>query len=391
MSNCYDMGGNFYENRLCSSLSETECPAPPVTGSCCHPKISYVNEEGVFPVQCLNALSESKCNLLQGKWSQSTSCSDLSETQCGSWGACCYYDGTIERCSSMLEDDCFAVSGTWTKDEICANVECAPVESGGCCLTTKQSNGLITPVNCVDDRQEFQCLSLGGTWMKDKLCGDMTETECPPLTQIKGACCIKTSDGQTQSASCKNDMTAVNCATLGGFFHASQQCNALSSEVCPVPEPTGSCCHPKVSYVNESGVFPVRCLDALTEYKCKLLQGTWNQAYDCSGLGDSCPEYGACCHETGCVNWLDENDCQKNFRGNFFGGQKCDALSREQCSSLSCMQIDPSSYGPCTNLLGFGFSGFDCVEVRGCKCDSNVDPTCSHIFSSYDECVRECG
>ncbi|MFH2093165.1 MAG: hypothetical protein ABIJ31_12450, partial [Pseudomonadota bacterium] len=349
-SECADAGGSFFSNRQCSDLTSEECPVPVPTGACCHPKISYVNESGVFPVQCLDSLTEYKCKLLQGSWYEAEKCKDLSATECPPFGACCYDDSTTgtKKCANwMLESNCDKLSGSFSANQQCSELTSEQCELvlpsvGACCLSENASS----QVRCIDARTIAQCKAVGGNWYEKQTCSELTDNQCPPLPEASGACCKTTvsKDGST-TADCNDDVTATKCADNGGSFFADRQCSGLTLEECPVPVPTGACCHPKISYVNESGVFPVQCLDSLTEYKCKLLQGSWYQDYACGDLTETqCASFGACCYEenneTKCANWMLETNC-KRLEGNFYADLQCSELTEKQCP------VTPSSVGAC--------------------------------------------
>ncbi len=371
-SDCSDAGGSLYANRLCSDLTSEECPRPAAVGSCCHPKISYVNESGVFPVQCLNSLTEYKCKLLQGTWNEGGICEDLSEEECPSYGGCCYNDGTADKCANwMLKTNCDKLSGTFHPNEKCSDLTgtsgCpGPVSTGACCLT---SSGLSTSVRCLDARTLAQCTALGGTWHEEDACADLTYAQCPEVAELSGACCVSYGSGSSATAHCLDSMTGSDCSDAGGSLYANRLCSDLTSEECPRPAAVGSCCHPKISYVNESGVFPVQCLNSLTEYKCKLLQGTWSEAGICEDLTEEeCPPYGACCYtdtSTGmkkCANWMLKTSCDK-LSGTFH--------PNETCAKAEC--VDPPVVSAC--CLTIADSGaitpVRCIDARTrIQCDS---------------------
>ncbi len=364
-SACSDAGGSLYANRLCSDLTSEECPRPAAVGSCCHPKISYVNESGVFPVQCLNSLTEYKCKLLQGTWNEGGICEDLSEEECPSYGGCCYNDGTADKCANwMLETNCDKLSGTFHPNEKCSDLTgtsgCpGPVSTGACCLT---SSGLSTPVRCLDARTLAQCTALGGFWHEEEACADLTYAQCPEVAELSGACCVSYGSGSSATANCFDSMTGSACSDAGGSLYANRLCSDLTSEECPRPAAVGSCCHPKISYVNESGVFPVQCLDSLTEYKCKLLQGAWSEAGICADLTEEeCPPYGSCCYKdtstgmTKCANWMLETSCAK-LSGTFH--------PNETCAQAGC--VDPPVVSACclTTEDSDAITPVRCIDAR---------------------------
>ena len=392
ISNCTDAGGTFYAERQCSDLSASECPVAAPTGACCHPKISYVNESGVFPVQCLDSLTEYKCKLLQGTWTESTNCADLED--CAPYGACCYHDAAsnTDKCANwMLEESCVKLSGSFHANETCADVGCVqPPVTSACCLS---ESGISSAVRCIDNRTETQCTSLGGTWFEPTdgetpiYCSELTDEQCP-RPQLTGACCRTiVDDNGVTATSCADDVNSPDCSDSGGTFYFNRQCSDLSPEECPVTPATGSCCHPKISYVNESGVFPVQCLDSLTEYKCKLLQGTWTESLDCDELAD-CPPYGACCYNDGtqdkCANWMLEESCDK-LSGTFYPNNTCAeaACVTPPITSACCLSesgissavrcIDNRTETQCTTLGGTWFEPTDGVTPISCSELSDED------------------
>ncbi|GEM_PF-2716763 len=314
---CSEAGGTYFINRDCIDLSTSECPVVQ-TGSCCHPKISYVNEEGVTPVRCLDKLTEYKCKILQGQWSYNDTCAEVGEEGlCPAYGACCYEDDGIKKCANwMLEVDCKKLTaGVFSPDLKCDQVECQP--RGACCHPddTEVIDGIVTKIPCIDALRQSECEGKNGQWTEDATCEEQaTEGTCLP----QGACCQ--SDGN-----CFEAESEEQCIGETGSFHANRLCDGLGC----VPA-TGACCHPKISYVNEEGVTPVRCLTSLTEYKCKILQGQWTMGLTCDDLADQelCPPYGACCYEADgikkCANWMLEADCMKLTGAVFNAELRCD-------------------------------------------------------------------
>ncbi|MCP3875390.1 MAG: hypothetical protein GY699_19830, partial [Desulfobacteraceae bacterium] len=181
---------------------------------------------------------------------------------------------------------------------------------GSCCYTVDEN--CVPVYHCDDNVSERVCINeLYGTFNKDTLCSNLTPDECPMGNDL-GACCQTMVSGGITTAVCNDNLTETKCDDNSGSFFSNVECSDLTPEECPLPEPTGSCCHPKISYVNEDGVFPVQCLDNLTEYKCKLLQGTWDETQACADLDETeCPPFGACCYDDGgttkCANWMLES------------------------------------------------------------------------------------
>ncbi|NWH05249.1 hypothetical protein, partial [Desulfobacter latus] len=247
------------------------CPVPAPVGSCCHPKISYVNESGVFPVQCLDSLTEYKCDLLQGTWSESHSCDDLTEAQCSPYGACCYDDNGTAKCANgMLKSNCTKLSGTFFADRQCgelSNTECdtTPEPEGACCLTATANDGSRLPVRCVDARTQIQCNTLGGTWYKNQACKELTTEQCPSLDNPTGACCSLT---LYREYTCTDNITKEMCSS----FKTSEFYENLSCLNLPENSPCygnnislGVCCGPYGG-----------CLESVTTpTECIKMEGIW--------------------------------------------------------------------------------------------------------------------
>jgi len=293
-SECADAGGSFFSGRQCSDLTSEECPVPTPTGSCCHPKISYVNESGVFPVQCLDSLTEYKCKILQGSWSKNQSCADLSESECAPFGACCYDDSTTgtKKCANwMLESNCDKLSGSFSADQQCSELtseQCQLVlpSVGACCLSENASS----PVRCIDARTIVQCKAVGGNWYEKQACSELTDKQCPPLPETSGACCqtMVSKDGST-TAVCNDDVTDTKCADSGGSFFTDRQCSDLTEKQCPVNPPSvGACCLSEIS--TGPSTVPVGCMDLKTQDQCRSLGGIWFEETACSMLNKAqCP------------------------------------------------------------------------------------------------------
>ena len=355
---CGLLQGTFFEGSACANLSQEQCPknttTPPASsGSCCHPKISYVNESGVFPVQCLDGLSEYKCGLLQGTYNTGTACDELGAL-CPALGSCCYPNGTVNSCKNSVV----------------------------------QAN----------------CTSLGGTFHANRMCANLSETECP--VDIKGACCDPKISYVNESGvfpvDCLDNLSANKCGLLAGTWFASATCDSLTATQCPakaipLPDPTGACCKPKISYVNESGVFPVQCLDSLTQYKCGLLQGSWFEGEGCSNLSQvQCPPIdpaGACCvydeksSSSTCHDWRLASEC-KSMDGNFYQSKKCSDLTDAQCPKIdpkgACCNpkisyvnesgvfpvkcLDDLAESKCDALAGSWFEGKGCSDLGESQC-----------------------
>ncbi len=404
---CGLLQGTFFSGSGCDSLSETQCPkktATPqnTTGSCCHPKISYVNESGVFPVQCLDALTESKCSQLQGTYHEGTGCDALGAL-CPALGSCCYPNGSVNSCkNSVTQANCTALGGAFHENRMCSNLsetECPSEIKGACCdpkisyinesgiypvdcldnisdykcgllqgtwfglstcasLTTLQCPAKATPlpdptgacckpkisyvnesgvfpVQCLDALTAYKCGLIQGTWFEGDGCSGLSSTQCPPIDQT-GACCAY--DEKSSSSTCYDGRLSSECKNLGGNFYQSKKCSELTDAQCPQPDPRGACCNPKISYVNESGVYPVQCLDDLAESKCDMLAGSWSEGKECSDLSESqCPTLGACCYISSpaaqiysCKSSTTSTEC-KSLGGSFYASQSCSGLSANVC------------------------------------------------------------
>jgi hypothetical protein len=54
--------------------------------------------------------------------------------------------------------------------------------------------------------------------------------------------------------------------------------------------------------------------------------------------------------------------------------------------NATCTDVS-ADYGDCTSLLGYGFTGQDCVQLAGCSCD----PNCADIHPDLAGCLAGCG
>ena len=97
--------------------------------------------------------------------------------------------------------------------------------------------------------------------------------------------------------------------------------------------------------------------------------------------------------------WTD-SECPKN--GMCIGAQICACGNNcfapdkgGKCSTgpigggaSKCKTINPSGYGLCDMLMGYGFDGKACVTVSGCGCKGT---TCEGIYKTQAACDKECG
>jgi hypothetical protein len=313
---CTDLDGVF-------NPGKTQCDEliPYPVGACCHPKISYVNESGVFPVKVLDELTEYKCGLLQGTWFEDRKASTLTQQECPELGSCSYMEGTVRECDiGKTESECNDLNGIFNANSNkCEEIVVSVL--GACChpkISYVNESGVFL-VRVLNNLTEYKCGLLQGTWFEDKQASALTQEECPTI----GAC----SYFEGNDRECATGKTEPECVNLDGVFNPNKtQCDEL------IPYPVGVCCHPKISYVNESGVFPVHLVDPVTEYKCKLLQGNWFEEETRETITDEmCPPYGSCQYVdptngmNKCIDHMLESNCEE-LDGTFNARTLCSVL-----------------------------------------------------------------
>ena len=319
--------GNLVDGDSCNS----DCTLPSAKGACIHPKISWVNENGVFPVDCLDNQTEYKCNLLQGdNFEVNSLCDNLNFEH---YGSCEYINDDNENtCSNiLLKSACDNLDGTFIVDNRCVvavcgngivdlgeecddgnlvdgdscNSNCTLPPAKGACIYPKISwtneNGVF-PVDCLDNQTEYKCnLLQGDNFVVNSLCDNLNFDHygsCEYINENNEVTCINgllnsncdnlegrwTESGRCVPVVCGDGIVNLNEECDDGNLFDGDSCNSD----CTLPPVQGACIHPKISYVNESGIYPVECLDNLTEYKCNLLQGvSFNEGEICkSRIGE---------------------------------------------------------------------------------------------------------
>ena len=377
---CQTLGGEFFLGRDCSNLTSSECSSARPTGSCCHPKISYVDETGIYPVRCLDSLTEHKCGLLQGSWGQSMHCSALGQA-CPPYGACCYSeDGQYKCANNNLETNCHQLSGTFTPEKQCDEVECqAPqAPTGSCChpkISYVDENG-IHPVRCLDSLTEHKCGLLQGSWGQSMHCSALGQA-CPPY----GACCYS-EDGQYK---CANNNLETNCHQLAGTFNPEKKCDnrgykTPSLQQNKKPVDSGACCAIKVDRAE--------CIDSMMKEECTNIGGEFHQDKECNQvrceiLAEPEPE-GACCimyeNRVECREWVSQDECLK-MGGEFTVYMSCDEIKcvdLERKEGACCIREDDSAYcrewvsqDECVKMGG-EFSPLITCQETGCEKDSHI-------------------
>lgn len=135
--------------------------------------------------------------------------------------ACCLPDESCEAESPIL---CQLQGGTTRAAVSCIGISCA-TPAGACCDGAGGCE-VATQAECTGAYQ-----------------GDGTNCPmeaCAPPPPVVEGCCLPSS-GQCL------DVTAAECAALGGVNHPAQTCDALS---CPAPAGTEACCTPTFGCVN---------------------------------------------------------------------------------------------------------------------------------------------
>ena len=106
---------------------------------------------------------------------------------------------------------------------------------------------------------------------------------------------------------------------------------------------------------------PCKILDPTAYGDCEMPLG-WGYT------GDECVMYSGCSCEP---------DCEQFFS------------TYRECNitcNIPCKVLDPTDYGLCATVLGWGFTGTECELISGCSCE----PDCTHFFNSQEECENRC-
>lgn len=172
-----------------------------------------------------------------------------------------------------------------------------------------------------------------GAWAQHALGTVGTRASLAPLddqTLARGACCMP--DGECEF------VFPIVCALAHGEFHEGVPC----SEVTCVPQPTGACCVPLISY----------CEDGKYEFECLL--GDWYEGMTCDEI--DCAPTGACCLTSLgiCYDDVTELLCL----GEWTEGADCED-DRIECEAEPGACCDVRT-GECTELLLV-----DCIAACG--------------------------
>ena len=140
------------------------CDEAPL-GACCHPSLQQVNANGLAPVRCVDEVSEYRCNLLEGSWTEAISCAKLEESgDCEALGACCSKDGTCAHDST--KDTCAEQGGVFGEGLSCSEAGCP--QTGACC----QGEGV-----CADATDLASCETVDGSFFFGRECADLSAEE----------------------------------------------------------------------------------------------------------------------------------------------------------------------------------------------------------------------
>ena len=226
ISTCFELSGTYQLGVTCA---EDPCGGSGgAFGACC-----LDTDDDLAAGTSLNSgscvyISEDSCLNFDGTYFAGQNCSDI---EC--FGACCLPKGgcedvSIRTCEEQLYGT-FQGAGT-----TCDTVTCTP--RGGCCVGT----------DCVDITFVV-CTALGGTYSGDDIFCD-TDPCGGAVTPALGGCCIANNSptGQPTAGICE-DLTAAQCATVGGTFAglsvlcSTDPCGSGACCITHIPEiPTGS-------------------------------------------------------------------------------------------------------------------------------------------------------
>jgi hypothetical protein len=402
-SQCEANGGKEWNTNLaCRSKCGVCCNANVCTDpDDNNPQTTCTNEGGVWH-SCFEC-SEISCNTI-GACCQLGACNESTQEDCtfGIWlganttcdgdgeicntpSACCYNDGGVDVCETMIPSVCNNNSGTWV-DADCTSNPCN-LPTGACCSDDDTSI-------CTTET-EANCNSYNGTYQDDG-------TNCSPDPCNNVACC--------QGTSC-TDMTASECNALGGEPQAAgSDCATTDCEL-----PIGVCCHDctvgSCCLANKCQSYPngldcvaaggvwytggnTECQNDCTCCTPDATSGTCDDVGDDFRQGGYCidcnAEEGACCYSDGNCEPKIEPDCDD---GDWHGeGSQCGDVT---CPILegACCESGGLCSGPVTeaNCSGtYQGDGSECDEYsclpKGACC---VDNSCEVISDA--ECQARQG
>eukprot|EP00727_Mastigamoeba_balamuthi_P008890 m51a1_g4623 hypothetical protein (1673) ;mRNA; f:305189-312013 len=412
-TSCDLLSGRLFAWKNCSALTHNECPVPEPAGACCSPRSIFTDQTGNNQINCVDRLAERQCAAYKGVWHKGQTCAELNET-CPEVGACCTEGQCIDRSTSTK------CSGHFFPRLLCSSISanmCPSITqyAGACCLTSLGAHSPTTG-RCALVPSEAYCKELSGAFYANSTCGDLSDDQCPE-TPITGACCVHRVDSSASvhSATCRDGITKYLsscddnvsqdlCRSSQGAFYADATCSGLPSDVCPVPEPLGACCNPKMAQTNQSGTYPVSCIDKLTSRRCRALQGQWFADLSCQDIKEKCAPNGACCSkERGCQDSVPKDSCN----GKFFAAMYCNSLSPNQCPWVisdkrgACCVANYSQNGTlvfsscilsttedkCKHLGGQFFVGTTCSALTE-KQDEATSSACKELGGQFFQGTR---
>lgn len=160
----------------------------------------------------------------------------------GTTGACCLPDGT---CSSMSEDLCSLLGGSFVPNLSCLAIDCDLIAHEGACCLLDSSCVRVTATTCLD---------IGGMYL-----GEFTPCHAFTACPVFVSCCLAEGTCLT--------LSHTACIAAGGIIAAWALDIGCDSAVC-----TGACCFEE----------PGGCLSGLSRLSCLSAGGDWQ------GTGSTC-------------------------------------------------------------------------------------------------------
>ena len=275
---------------------------------------------------CLDDVSESTCESMEGSWDASYVSCEVQE--CQVLGICCF---TTSCDIDFGLDDCEINGGVFLEGASdCEQAEC-PNTTGSCCVGIE---------GCVSDILPADCEIQGGTFIGEFTCDSNL---CTPFDTI-GACCL---DGNTCI-----ETIETSCDLAGGTWNG--EFTGCESDTCVV---VGACC------ADVPGT--PSCTDMITEDLCDTTTGTFYPDMTCDDLysaGQCQDELSACCLDDSCWE-TSESECT-DMGGTFSPGVSCssaECVVGACCIGEACM--DDTTESECTAMGGMFFPGGSCGGV----------------------------
>jgi hypothetical protein len=190
-------------------------------GSCCYCKNNF--EDTI----CIDYVSQTYCDSISGRFSNSSCDNRITSSDCYSEGACCVYDPEEEttKCLNTTQERCLDFGGifyggkscslVWEGSQLftCPDNFCSPREIGKCCVQGRCFNLSETDCNSIYD-SHFVAGSTCEAEEGDSVC-------CCVHFDIRGACC--------KGRDCTPDLTPQECQDQDGIFQGSGTKCALTS------------------------------------------------------------------------------------------------------------------------------------------------------------------